>query len=115
MNQRWVNPAILIVLLAARLAGQSSGSTAQFIKADTTTQGSWKGVYGADGYNVVDNTTSYPGYATVSPSGASDYVWSSSTSDVRALQKAASSSDRIASTWYSGGSFTVDVNLTDSA
>jgi hypothetical protein len=31
---------------------------------------------------------------------------------VRAMQKAASSTDRIAAAWY-GGQFTIDVNLTD--
>jgi hypothetical protein len=34
---------------------------------------------------------------------------------VRALQKALSSTDRIAATWYSYGSFTVDLNFNDGA
>jgi hypothetical protein len=50
----------------------------------------------------------------VTPSGQSSYVWlaSPASSDVRALEKAASS-DRIAGTMVAGSSFTVDVNLTD--
>jgi subtilase family serine protease len=87
-------------------------STAAFVRTDTTTQGNWKSSYGADGYNVIGDTTAYPAYATVTPSGQSTFVWASSTSDVRALQKANSASDRIAATWYSS-SFMVDVNLTD--
>ena len=87
-------------------------SMAAFVKTDTTTQGNWMSSYGADGYNVIGNITAYPAYATVTPSGQSTFVWASSTSDVRALQKANSASDRIAATWYSS-SFMVDVNLTD--
>ena len=93
----------------------SSPNTAQFVKADLTTQGSWKGVYGSDGYNVIEDVTSYPGYVTVTPSGQSNYIWSSSLSQPRALQKADSSTDRIAATWYSGGSFSLDVNFSDAA
>jgi len=46
-------------------------------------------------------------------SNASTYTWTSSTSDPRALQKAASSSDRLAAVWYSPGQFVLDVNVTD--
>src|ERR1019366_6036513 len=59
-----------------------------FVKTDTTTPGTWKGVYGADGFNVIGNSASVPAYVTVTPSGNSSYVWASSTSDTRALQKA---------------------------
>ena len=41
------------------------------MKSDTTTQGSWKGVCGANGYNVIDETVSYPAYVTVTPAGQS--------------------------------------------
>lgn len=89
-------------------------SSAAFVNKDTTTQGSWKGVYGADGYNVIADTVNYPSYAQVSVSGNTPFTWTSSTSDVRALQKAASgSSDRLAAIWYSETSLTIDINLTD--
>jgi hypothetical protein len=87
--------------------------TAAFIKTDTTTAGTWKGVYGADGFNVIDDTASYPSYVTVTPSGNANYVWASSATDPRALQKASSTTDRIAACWFSGSSFTVDLNFTD--
>jgi hypothetical protein len=106
------SPSTQSVALAGNGVGSTVTSSAAFVKTDTTTQGNWKSSYGADGYNVIGDTTAYPSYATVTPSGQSSYVWASSTSDVRALEKAASS-DRIAGTWYSGSSFTVDVNLTD--
>jgi hypothetical protein len=88
-------------------------STASFVGTDTTTQGSWQGVYGASGYNVISNATSYPSYATVTASRETAYTWSASTSDVRALQKAPPATDRIAATWYSRSSFMIDINLTD--
>src|SRR5262249_38061385 len=50
-------------------------SSAAFVGTDTTTQGSWQGAYGAQGYNVVGDAVSYPSYAQVSVSGASTYVW----------------------------------------
>ena len=94
--------------------GASAPASATFRSADTTTQGTWKGVYGADGYNIIGDLASYPSYASVSPSGQSSYTWSASTADVRGLEKAdAGATDRIAACCYNGSSFTVDVNLTD--
>jgi hypothetical protein len=92
---------------------QSNPPTASFLRTDTTTQGTWRGTYGSSGYNVIDNASSYPSYAQVSASGQQDFIWSASTTDVRALQKAAPATDRIAATWFSSSSFTVDLNLTD--
>jgi hypothetical protein len=96
-------------------AGGSSGTTgtAAFVKFDSTTAGSWKGTYGADGFNVINDTASYPSYVAVTPSGNALYTWASSTTDIRALQKASSTTDRIAACWYSGSSFTVDLNFRD--
>ena len=54
-----------------------------------------------------------PAYATVSVTGDTLYTWAASTSDVRALQISSGSSSRIAPTYYSSSTFTVDVNLTD--
>ncbi len=47
----------------------TSTGTAAFVHLDTTTQGNWHGVYGADGYNVINATVAYPSYVTVTPSG----------------------------------------------
>jgi regulation of enolase protein 1 (concanavalin A-like superfamily) len=92
-----------------------SSNSAQFVRNDATTKGSWKGVYGGDGYNVIDDTTAYPSYVTVTPTGQSNYIWNSSSSDAWALQKAFSDTDRIEATWYTGGSFTIDLNFTAGA
>jgi hypothetical protein len=114
-----------VVITITKLAGKNavlSGlfldptTTATFLRQDATTQGTWMGTYGAQGYDVIDDSSSLPGYATVTPSGQSNYVWAASTGDPRALQTADGSS-RIAACWYSGDSggtsFSVDVNLTD--
>jgi YVTN family beta-propeller protein len=90
-----------------------SGGSASFVKADTTTGGSWKGAYGADGYNIFNDSASYPGYVSVTPSGNASYIWSSSSSDGRALQKGLSPTDRVAACWYSWGSFNIDLHFND--
>jgi hypothetical protein len=87
------------------------GANAAFIRADAATQGNWQSGYGHDGYAIVADTASLPGYATVTPAAASTWTWTASTSDARALRRA-SGADRVAATWY-GEQFDLDVNLTD--
>ena len=91
----------------------SATSTATFLKLDTTTVGSWKGVYGADGYNVIAGASSIPSYVTVTPTGNDSYVWNGSTQDTRALQLP--QSGRIAACWYAGPGFDIDLNFKDTA
>ena len=97
----------------------SSGGpgSATFVGTDAATRGSWKGVYGSQGYNVIQDTASYPSYVTVTPASVSLYTWAPSTTDVRGLQKAAPGTDRIAGCWYTNASpsFTVDLNFSDTA
>jgi hypothetical protein len=101
-----------ILVLDAVTSGATA--TATFIRTDATTQGNWNGVYGSDGYNVSqDGTIKTPSYAQVGFSSQANYTWAGSTSDVRGLQKPENLADRLAACWYSGSSFTVDVNLTD--
>ncbi len=89
--------------------------TASFVQADLTTKGNWKSVYGSQGYSVIQDTALYPSYAAVTPLSVSSWTWQASTSDVRALQKAASGTDRIAACWYTNAStsFLVDLNFSD--
>src|SRR5258708_14123263 len=107
--------AFLVLILSpvfycARCYGQSS--TASFLGSDTLTQGTWKGMYGGDGYSIANDSQSIPTYASFSPQNQSNYTWASSTTDQRALQTG-SGSGRIAATWYSSSNFNFDVNLTD--
>ena len=41
--------------------------TATFVALDTVTQGNWKSVYGANGYNVINDAAAYPNGVTVTP------------------------------------------------
>src|SRR5262249_6164317 len=82
------NLATNAVLSGLFFAPAAASSSAGFVKTDTTTAGNWKGVYGNQGYNVIDNASSYPSYAQVSVNGNRDHVWTSSTTDMRALQDA---------------------------
>src|SRR4029077_13685988 len=91
---------------------QPPAALAAFVKADTATQGTWQTFYGADGQAIANDVTNYPRYAQVVQAGPAPVTWSPSTTDLRALQKGATTG-RIASTWYSGTSFSFDINLTD--
>ena len=102
-------------------SGQINGSvkvsvvakdTATFLKQDATTKGNWIGTYGTLGYDVIDDPASLPSYAVITPSGESNSIWTSNTTDVRALRNPGGSG-RIAACWYSGSKFKVDVNLSD--
>jgi hypothetical protein len=92
--------------------GNSFGSAAAFVKSDATTGGSWQTGYGADGYNVTNDSAKYPSYVRVTPLSGQSYTWVPSTSDVRATQKG-SASDRIAACWYSDVSFSIDFSFAD--
>ncbi len=101
----------------ASLAGSAAvtvaaGATATLLSTDTSTQGNWIGTYGSQGSDVIGDAAALPSYATVTQSSALSYTWSTSTTDPRALQNP-SDRGRIAACWYSGSSFTVDVDLTD--
>jgi hypothetical protein len=89
-------------------------SSASFLGTDTTTQGSWHGAYGADGYDVALDTTggnpSLPTGATLGVTGATTYTWAASTTDARALQNAANTG-RLATTWYTATSMSFNLNL----
>ncbi len=81
---------------------------------DSTTQGNWKGVYGTDGYDVVNDQVTLPTYANLTTTGASTWTWSGATTDPRALANAVTgSTTSVAAALYSSTSFTIGVNLTD--
>jgi hypothetical protein len=96
-------------------SGAPSASAA-FQSADTGTHGNWVGKYGTDGFLIANDPSSVPAvYATTSFPGAATWTWNGSTNDARALLASPTGSPnaRIASTYYSNTSFTIDLNLTD--
>jgi len=115
----WAALSILSVgTISTAAAPQSvaaSPATASFVGMDTSTQGSWKGVYGGDGNAIANiSPSSVPSYATFTPENDAAYTWISSTTDIRALQMA-SSSVREATCWYNypTNSYDLNINLTD--
>jgi len=85
-------------------------ATATFLSQNTTSKGSWKPLYGAEGKMIMGDVQSSPPSSSVAFSGKLDYIWQNPTTDIRGLEKA-NSTDRIAATWYSDSSFNVNVNL----
>jgi hypothetical protein len=71
-------------------------------------------VYGSQGYSVAGSSAQNPTYGTVTLANHASYQWAGSTTDTRALLKPGQS-DRIAACWYSGSSFNIRVNNTDTA
>lgn len=96
-----------------RMRQTASSAAATFVGTDDATRGDWKGAYGADGYRVVGDAKSYPAYAQVTNDDQEPVIWEPSTSDARALQKANSTTDRVAATLYTETNLTIDINLTD--
>lgn len=107
-------PTAAVTPTATGTASPSPGPSvgaASFASMDTSTQGSWQGVYGGSGYSVVADAQQLPSAITLAVSGASVRTWLSSTSDGRALQKPGFPLDRIAACWYSTSTFSLDLNI----
>jgi hypothetical protein len=87
---------------------------ANLIQFDHGTGGSWKGVYGKDGFNIIRDTAVYPSYLTVLPSGYNEWLWTWRTADRAALERAGSA-DRLAACWYAASGFRFEIAPKDSA
>lgn len=105
----WIDDANI---WCVRVEASAPRASATFVRRDTTTQGNWQGVYGADGYHIINHAVQTPSYVQVTPAGQLSYTWAASTTDVRALRKVGAS-DRLATTWYADVTFTIDVTVTD--
>jgi hypothetical protein len=90
----------------------TSNNAAGFVGTDTTTQGTWKGTYGGDGWAIANDSQSIPSYATFAVANQSNYTWATMTTDPRALQSGVNSW-RTATTWFAASSFSFNVNITD--
>jgi len=106
------NSAFSSEVSATTPGGIQSAAAVRPLSVNTWTQGSWKGAFGTQGYQLMQEGVSLPAFASVSASGKSDWVWNWSTSDASALQKA-SATDRLAACFYSAPSFNINVGITD--
>jgi hypothetical protein len=111
--QAAVTDAFGVVTLSAsnQLTVTPANASALFRGFDFVSEGSWKGLYGADGYLFADYVTNLPPYALINPTGVYSFAWAGSTADRRALQKPLGT-DRFAGLWFATN-FVVDVNLVD--
>jgi hypothetical protein len=91
-----------------------AASQAMFLRADSTTRGNWRGVYGAEGFELANRRGKAPACGVVTIGKSAAHTWEAATEDPRALQFGFGE-DRIASAWYSESetSLEIDVNLID--
>jgi hypothetical protein len=85
--------------------------TCALAAVDTTTQGSWVGVYGSDGYDVSQDAHSYPAYVTVTETGFSNFN-PGTTASTKGLQEASNHSIRTQGVWFTSTNMTLDLALT---
>ena len=76
--------AVLSGLFIDPATPASVTTSAVFANRDTTTQGSWDGTYGSQGYDMVSNAVDLPSYAVITPSNALIDTWASSTTTAQA-------------------------------
>jgi len=88
------------------------GASATFINSDTSTEGTWQGTYGMDGYSVAGDSQSLPSYASFSLQNQVNYTWAATSTDPRALETG-SGTGRIAATWYNPQTFGLAVDFND--
>jgi len=103
---------LLLASLALASTGKAATGSASFVRSDTTTQGTWQGVYGTDGYSEANGPQSLPAYVAMTMQNQLNHTWATGTTDSRALQTG-SGSGRLAACWDNYLPFTFDVNFTD--
>ena len=86
--------------------------SATFVQSDASTRGNWKGAYGSQGYNVIQNAQSYPYYVNVAASGNNSWIWNGNTADPAALLRATDNT-RLAACWYTASSFDLQLWFLD--
>ncbi|HYE31759.1 MAG TPA: glycoside hydrolase family 9 protein [Methylomirabilota bacterium] len=90
----------------------AAAPSARFLGQDVTTKGTWRGVYGNEGYAVLRHATLNPSYGSWSSPAAASASWADPSSDVRALQKTTGTS-RIAASWQgSSAKAALDLDFT---
>ena len=79
----------------------SASSMVRYLTTDVSTQGTWKGSYGADGYNIVGDAISYPNYVSVALTGYLQFGLTNLTNPAY-LQKVESNLYPTGFTWING-------------
>lgn len=89
------------------------GSSAALVAIDEASQGDWEGLYGDEGYNILQHTDTTPSYVTVTPTNYQAGTWTGSSTDPRALKLPAPSDQRYVGVWYGSPTWSIDMNITD--
>lgn len=94
---------------------QPPPSSAKFIELDQLTHGAYTGIYGTDGYDIINGGVSLPSYATfTTSSNAIPYTWQSNTKAFNALPVQPASQTRVAACDYTTDpSMSFNLDLTD--
>ena len=92
-----------------------ASSRVQFVGEDRATKGSWIGIYGPDGYEIVGGEVATPPYAERSYIGGRVSTWAASTTDSRALQSKGNLSERLIAERSSPIHEVVDVTVSGDA
>jgi hypothetical protein len=87
-------------------------ASARFVKSDTSTRGSWKGVYGSEGYFMAAVPSAAPSYAAMATS-APQWTWEAQTTSPSALVLPGGSTTRVAACWYSSTQAAFDLAFSD--
>ena len=80
----------------------SSTNGAVYVKSDTTTSGSWKGVYGRDGQFAPNGDFAIPAFVQINAYLNYIATWENPSTDARALQRRTSTT-RFATRWNNNG------------
>ncbi len=97
------------------------GPSVNYVKTDTVTQGNWKSVYGADGYNIAGDPSGQGpnplpfGTVTIasSPTTPGPGSWNQAGPPNSYELLLSGSTDRTGLTWYASDTLSFDVHLTD--
>lgn len=92
----------------------TASATASFAGVDSATRGNWTGVYGSQGYDVIDGSSSLPATVDYTINGEQLYEWEFSFNDPRDLQTSPNSTSVVAACAYSNSSsFTISLDFLD--
>ena len=89
-------------------------STARFMGSALGLGGNWKGLFGGEGFQVVNSGKQLPPFLTLKDNGTRTFSWEDGLSDPRALVHV-NDPLRVAACWVASPAFTLDLSFNDGA
>jgi len=93
------------------------GNGAAFVASDSTTIGSWQGIYGSAGWLLAElpaNLVQLPSYLPTVAAPPTVFTFADPTADARGLQKPPAFTTRFAAAWFDPNALTIDLDFLDS-